>query len=119
MTRMSLNWRGAAIKAAGERGAERGLALAAEHLLEEANRHVPIEEGTLMRSGTTQVDGLEAAVSYDTPYAIVQHERLDYTHASGRTAKYLERPAMSERDVIAKLIQREIAAALSRGGGLL
>jgi hypothetical protein len=27
-------------------------------------------------------------------YALIQHERLDYTHAPGKTAKFLERPLL-------------------------
>lgn len=69
-----------------------GLSDAAEFLLEEANRTVPIEEGTLARSGTTDVDhgALQAAVAYDTPYAVRQHEDTRLRHNEGRRAKWLE-----------------------------
>lgn len=65
---------------------------AAEYTLEEANRTVPIEEGTLERSGTVTVDhqGLRAVVSYDTPYAARQHEDTRLKHDPGRRAKWLE-----------------------------
>ena len=50
--------------------AARGLSIAAEHILGEARKLVPIEEATLERSGATSVDEgrLVAAVSFDTPY---------------------------------------------------
>lgn len=73
---------------------EGGLQLAAEHILAQATELVPIEEGTLQRSGTVSIDaaGQTAAVSYDTPYAVRQHEELNWHHDAGRQAKYLETP---------------------------
>lgn len=76
--------------------AERAVLVAAQHVLGESTQIVPIEEGTLGRSGRaeaeTQGDTAVGAVSFDTPYAVTQHERLDYRHDQGRAAKYLERP---------------------------
>lgn len=71
-----------------------GLQLTAEHILAEATDLVPIEEGTLQRSGTVSIDamGTTAAVSYDTPYAVRQHEEIDWRHDPGRRAKFLEAP---------------------------
>ena len=83
---------GAQIAAAAERAA----LLAAEHVLGEAVAVVPIEEGTLGRSGKataeTQADAAVGAVSFATPYAVKQHEDLSLRHDQGREAKYLERP---------------------------
>lgn len=69
-----------------------GLSDAAEFLLEQANRTVPLDDATLEGSGTVTVDRdqLRATVSYDTPYAVRQHEELRYRHAPGRRAKWLE-----------------------------
>lgn len=89
----------------------KALAVALEYLLSVANQLVPNEEGTLERSGRVQlVDDNTGAVVYDTPYAAVQHERLDYRHSAGRQAKYLEQPMQTEREVILALI----AATLRR-----
>ena len=65
---------------------------AAEHILEEANRTVPIEEGILTGSGNTDVDASAgvASVYYDTPYAARQHEETGWAHDPGRRAKWLE-----------------------------
>ena len=65
---------------------------AGEFLLEEANRTAPIEEGTLIGSGMVTVDRAraKAVVSYDTPYAVRQHEDTRLRHDSGRRAKWLE-----------------------------
>lgn len=95
-------------------GAARGLRLAAEHVLAESRRIVPLEEGTLERSGTATVDesALTAAVAYDTPYAIRQHEDLGQRHAPGRSAKYLERPFAEQAETVKALIAAEMRRAL-------
>lgn len=72
------------------RACEQAVGEAVEHLLEEANRTVPIEEGVLTGSGATSVDGLSGSVSYDTPYAVRQHEDTRLRHDAGRRAKWLE-----------------------------
>lgn len=78
--------------------AERAAGLVVEHVLGGATQIVPIEEGTLGRSGQTstetQGEAGVGAVSFDTPYAVRQHEELDYRHDQGRSAKYLERPLL-------------------------
>ncbi|KMS71323.1 hypothetical protein ACH49_24720 [Streptomyces leeuwenhoekii] len=94
--------------------AARGLFLGAEHVLGESNNVVPLDEAALQRSGTASVDppSLTAMVSYDTPYAVVQHERLDFRHAPGRTAKYLENSLNAARPEVAALIAAELRRAM-------
>ena len=103
--------------------AVRGLVKASEHLLQVSNTLVPIEEGTLERSGVASVDEatLRAAVSYDTPYAVNQHESMDFRHpgpgntnpaAVGRVAKYLEVALTGEAQTIEEIIANEIRTAL-------
>lgn len=108
MTRMDVD----AVAAKILKGARRGVALAAEVVLDESNRRVPHEEGTLEGSGTVTVDGVRATVSYDTPYAVRQHEDQDMRHDEGREAKYLEKALAATRnqvrDTIAASIRREM-----------
>ncbi|MBL1100146.1 minor capsid protein [Streptomyces coffeae] len=94
----------------GRRRAARGLQLAAEHVLAESKKEVPLDEGTLERSGTATVDEatLSGAVSYDTVYARRQHEELTWRHAPGRKAKYLEDPMNRERERVLQIIAAEI-----------
>ncbi|MFD3835307.1 hypothetical protein ACFWWC_03495 [Streptomyces sp. NPDC058642] len=94
--------------------AARGLLLGAEHVLAEATNVVPLDESALQRSGTASVDegDLTAMVSYDTPYAVRQHEEMDYRHAPGRMAKYLEGPLNAERAVVLALVAAELRRAL-------
>ncbi|MFD8151744.1 hypothetical protein ACFV28_13465 [Streptomyces sp. NPDC059720] len=112
--RTRLRWNGAAALRGTRAGAVRGLRVAAEHVLTESRKVVPIEEATLERSGVATVDesSLTAAVSYDTPYAVRQHEELNYRHDAGRTAKYLERPLTEQADNVAAIIAAELRRSL-------
>lgn len=95
-------------------GAIRGLQDAGEHLLERTNRIVPRDDGDLQHSGRVTVDTsqMTVAVSYDTPYAVMQHEDLGLDHAGGRQSKYLEKTMAAERDQMRELIAAQIRAAL-------
>ncbi|SDM77397.1 minor capsid protein [Streptomyces wuyuanensis] len=88
----------------GRRMASRGLQRALEHCLTVSNQRVPLDEGTLERSGRVDVDGLNGSISYDTPYAVRQHEELTWKHLPGRQAKYLESAVNSERAVMLRLM---------------
>lgn len=112
MARVNAKWYGAAVKALVARAGGEGLQDAADHLLGAAQEVVPIEEATLERSGRAEADSKRAVVSFDTPYAVRQHEDLSLAHDAGRTAKYLERPAMAEQDTMAKLLAKPIDRAL-------
>jgi hypothetical protein len=114
---VQVKWHGDKVKAVTRSGAVNGLFRAAEHLLEVSNRFVPLQEGILQDTGATSVDkgALRAAVSYDTSYAVKQHEEMDYQHAAGRTAKYLENPMNSERATIIKILGGGVADAWDAG----
>ena len=107
-------WDGRFVSQKVRKAAADGMRDAAEHLLEYANRTVPLEEGTLMRSGQADVDAetLEASVSYDQPYAVVQHERLDFKHDPGRRAKWLELSLNEREEPIQRYIARKIQESL-------
>lgn len=118
---MSPAWRStinlAGIEALVLAAAEKAVGTAAEHVLGESTKVVPIEEGTLSRSGRTDTerDGatVVAAVSYGTPYAVRQHEDLSYRHDPGRTAKYLEGPLRAEAGTVAKIVAAGVGKALT------
>ena len=109
-----MTWDGPRVTARTMDAATEGLALAAEHLLGKARAIVPLETGQLSRSGRAEVDraGLLAAVSFDTVYAVRQHEELTWRHPNGRQAKYLETPMRTEADIMGKIIATAIARAL-------
>ena len=92
---------------------ERGMLAGAELLLDESNRKVPLETGTLIRSGTAAAQGNEAAVGYNTPYAVRQHEELGYAHKGKGEAKFLENAMHNNRDAILGAIADTIREGLA------
>jgi hypothetical protein len=93
--------------------AAQGLLDGMEHVLGVSVQLVPLDESPLQQSGTASVDpsALRGAVSYDTPYAVRQHEDMTLRHAPGRQAKYLEQPLNSESGTVWELV----AARIRRG----
>lgn len=109
-----LDFHGPQVQREMRAGAARGLLLGAEFVLAQATEVVPLDEGPLQDSGEASVDAssLQAAVSYNTPYAVRQHEELDYRHAPGRTAKYLEGPLNASRDDVLRIIAAQMRRSL-------
>lgn len=123
MTLNRLVWHGARVKDAERAGTARGLMLGAENVLEKSNRIVPIDESTLLKSGhpwpPEQIgfvggEGMQSAVTYDTPYACRQHEELTWHHQGNGQAKYLEQTIDDDsvKREVEELIAREIKATL-------
>ena len=106
------NWRGELVKARSRESAQAGVIRAAEHLV----RQAPVDEGDLRRSASAvNLSGLgliQAAVTFNRPYAVRQHEELGYRHPKGGKAKYLEDPMNSEAPTMLKII----SATIARGG---
>jgi len=97
------------------KAANAGHILASEHLLQVSRELVPIEEGTLSRSGETSVDeaSMTANTTYSGPYAAYQHEMLNLRHDPGRVAKYLESPSISEATTFATIMAKAAKEAMS------
>ena len=76
------------------KSAVKGLKITAQNILGESQKLVPVDTGTLQKSGAIKVDSqnLMAQISYNTPYALKQHEDATLNHPNGGEAKYLERP---------------------------
>jgi len=94
----------------------------AEAILTESLKEVPLSTGTLARSGTVTdfPSRNEVYVSYNTPYAVRQHEDLGLRHPDprnplstpGRKAKYLEDPFDRLKGKVMELVKRRIKKAL-------
>lgn len=110
---MSFEWNDDDVLALVEEAVARGLQAGADLLLDESNRLAPIETGDLIRSGRAEADEEEAAVGYNTPYAVRQHEDLSYRHDAGRQAKFLETALNHNADRIIDTIADEIREHLS------
>lgn len=115
MTRIQIDWFGNEAKASVKNGAEIGLWRAAQHVLTEANRTVPWDQGPLMRSGGTDLDrgNLEASVYYDTPYARRQHEELGWRHKPGKRAKWLELTLQEQAHTVRQIMIQAMRDRLS------
>lgn len=94
--------------------ASKGVNDAAEHLLSVARSRTPRDEGTLQRSGAVTARDTEAVVSFDTPYAVRQHEELTWNHPRGGQAKYLESAMIDESETMARIIQAQIERGMSQ-----
>jgi len=89
---------------------------AAEKIMTKSKRdYVPVDLGALRSSGhvsSPRISKVNVTVqlSYggpSAPYAIVQHENLDYAHTVGE-AKYLEKPMMEAMKTLASDLVNDI-----------
>lgn len=103
-----------------------GLENAADAVLDDAKRQTPVLDGPedlkragrtggdqggtpgeLRDSGHVVMEEHRAAIKFDTIYASLQHERMDYHHDNGN-AKFLERPLIDTRERTLEMIAAEI-----------
>ena len=86
------------ILSAVEAAVQDGLRDAAKATLKRARELSPTDTGRSDKSGFVVVDDLTAQVGFTSPISRLQHENLDYQHADGGQAKFLE-AAADEVDV--------------------
>lgn len=91
--------------------AHRGVVRATSLLLNESDQLAPIEEGDLVESGDTDVDGTRGEVYYDSDHAITQHEHLEYKHPNGQ-AKFLETALVNNAERLVAAMSEPIRDAL-------
>ena len=96
---------------AAAQASPKAAAKAMEHVRGVAVALTPYESGDLAGSATVTVDGNEATVTFDGPYARRQHEELTWRHEKGQ-AKYLEQPMHTEKPVVMQMVAKEIREAL-------
>ena len=101
---------------ATSRGSRRGMFAAMDAYGAVTKAQVPLRDGPLRDSGNSSVsaDGKTGCYSYDTPYAVVQHENMQFQHQHGRKAKYMEDPLndMLVQKIMLALLQRDIKKEL-------
>lgn len=127
-----------------ERAVNRAIVSVANDIFNRADQLVPVDEGILRSSGRLDVKpkqaGIEITITYggaSIPYAIVQHERLDFWHppkppgkskvggrqgtgpgpdpSTGRGPKYLERPFLEEAGKLQETILKHVRAEFFGG----
>jgi hypothetical protein len=95
---------------------------AANEILAESARQVPVEFGTLRASGhvtppVSTANGMEVGISYGGAaheYALIVHEDLEAHHRAPTKAKYLEDPVNQH----AARVAQDIANAVERRLGM-
>ncbi|TCS80376.1 HK97 gp10 family phage protein [Tepidibacillus fermentans] len=97
MANFNLRWDDTKAKTIAKMAATNALMKCAADLQRKSAEQAPIDTGDLRANCSVsplKVNGnkLEVRVGYDLPYAIVQHERLDFNHPKGGGPKYLENP---------------------------
>ena len=93
-------------------GFEKGLKRGGLFLQRMSQKVVPVDKSPLKNSARTRNMGgrgfdADIIVSYGTDYAVYVHENLNASHAEGKEAKYLEKPARENRTEILKIIAQE------------
>lgn len=82
-----------------------------EHIRGASAPLVPVETGRLVGSAAVHVDGDQASLTYDGPYARYQHERLDLRHEHGQ-AKFLEQPIATDARTAIQIVAQRIKDGL-------
>ena len=91
----------------------------AERIMTESRERVPVDKGPLRGSGIVllpeiNANGAEVEFGYGgaaSEYAVIQHERLDYSHTVGE-AKFLERPTLEAADGLEARLARIVKSRL-------
>lgn len=86
---------------------------ALDHVLDEANKMVPHDEGTLQGTGTVTLHKIKLTgyVSYNTPYAVRLHEHPEYNFQRGRRGKWLEIAVEQEKSSVQNYLHDQIKKA--------
>ena len=115
-TQFKVKWYGDTVKEITRTAIGQGVFRGLNHIKNEANFLTPIETGALRNSATIKmVNERQGFIFYDTPYAIRQHEELDYRHDHPTQAKYLEIPFITEMDKVINFIGQHIDKAYDVG----
>lgn len=100
MTDFSLEWRGREIQGAVHRAAKKALLEVGADLQQRSSDQAPVDTGDLRGNASVDrnnLDNLQIFVGYSLPYALRQHEEINYSHPMGGKAKFLEDPFREQR----------------------
>jgi len=113
----SLKWRGKEAVEIAKSAALGALQKCAADLQNKSSNQAPIDKGDLRANCSVSPLQEEAGVfyykvGYDLPYAIIQHERLDFNHPKGGKAKYLEDPYNENKRQYERYVKDAVRQAL-------
>ncbi len=78
-----------ALASAAQYAGEKAAVAGGEMIRQRSTAIAPLRTSALIASVRVETRGLTTTVSYNVPYAAVQHEEVGYHHYNGRQAKYL------------------------------
>ena len=107
-------WNGHKITAKLKTAGRRGTRAAGNRLKALAVPLTPLDRGPLRKAYSVKGVNQEpvALVIVDSPYAVRQHEELDYNHTNGQ-AKYLEQPLTDNRNELMGIIAQHMREAIT------
>ena len=83
-------------------------------VLELSMAEVPLDEGTLLRSGTVQEIGNKTYVGYNMEYAARLHYHPEYRFQNGRKAFYLTDPVKNNSSNLVAFAQQRFIIRLNK-----
>lgn len=107
----------------GVKALKQGLHEEAQIIMRNSQKIVPVDSGTLRRSGQVNnpvEEGSRISVTLGyggaaKAYALIQHENLFYSHKEGQQAKYLETPFNRQQPKIRENLIRRLRRILDKG----
>jgi hypothetical protein len=120
MANIKFKWHGNKAKAIVKEAGEHALQVCGQDLKGKSVPLAPVDTGDLRGSCNVSKPrkikrSIFVNVGYNTPYALKQHEHLEYKHPKGGQAKYLETPFNQYKDRYAGFIKQFIKEALEKG----
>lgn len=93
-----------------EKAVQEGLREVGRQTLKVARELSPTDTGDSDRSGFVALDDLTVQVGFKSLVSRLQHENLDYQHADGTTAKFLEAAAaqVDVEQVVGEAVRRAL-----------
>ena len=109
---MSLQWYGDQMFDAIVEAVQDGLVDCGVDLQSKSVQEAPVDTGDLRANCAVAEEPLNVTVGYDLPYAMKQHEELDYNHPRGGKAKYLEDPFNENAERYVEHIRKKAGDAI-------
>lgn len=108
-------WRGKELQGKMLQQGMQGLLDAGELILDASNQKAPIDEGVMIGTGDVTADESTKSVviSYDSPYAIKQHEDTTLKHKNGREAKFLQSAVQENTQRVTDILASALKAGLT------
>ena len=109
---MSFHWYGDQMFYAITNSVQDGLVECGADLQSKSIQEAPVDSGDLRADCAVEEEPLKVRAGYSLPYAMKQHEELDFNHPKGGKAKYLEDPFNENADNYVDHIRKKAGDAI-------